>query len=106
MGSEQFNNTIYFVALIFGASGLVLIFVGDMLRKNNDSKAGSIKFLGLAIAAISVTLATSTFFVSSGINRPLHLTPKPQPTSMTNDVHEFLDGKRSTLTGYDLEGGK
>jgi hypothetical protein len=77
MGSDQFNNTIYFIALICGASGLVLIFIGDMLRKNNDSKAGSIKFLGIAMAAISITLATSTFFVASGINRPLHFTPAP-----------------------------
>jgi hypothetical protein len=103
MGSDQFNNTIYFTALVFGASGLVLIFIGDMLRKNNDSKAGSIKFLGIAIAAISITLATSTFFVASGINRPLHLAPKSQPTDKTNDVHEFLNGKRSDLKGYDHE---
>jgi len=79
MGSDQFNSTIYFISLICGASGLVLIFIGDMLRKNNDSKAGSIKFLGIAIAAVSVTLATSTYFVASGINRPLHLIPKPAP---------------------------
>lgn len=80
MGAEQFDNTVYFVALIFGASGLVLIFIGDMLRKNNDPKAGSIKFVGIAVSALSVILATSTFFVSSGFNRPLHLTPKAPAT--------------------------
>jgi len=76
--TDQLSSTIYFVAAILGAAGMVLIFIGDMLRKSQDSKAGTIKFLGIAIAALSIILATSTFFVASGINRPLHIQLTPR----------------------------
>jgi hypothetical protein len=73
MPSEHLYDSLYVWAMAIGAIGIILIVVSLTMQKSQSPLAGRLKFAGFACAALAIIMATSTFFVSSGVNRPLHI---------------------------------